>query len=93
MPLLRGHAVALAPMRLSKAEVMERLSTADSSYEHDAFKWLKLTRRNVERYIAAPRIPDPSVVGTAVAIGEERWLEQARLALTEAWRFRSALLE
>jgi len=90
-PLLRGHVVAVVPVRLGRADLIDRAHSADSSYEHLSFDWLALRRETVLEFIDAPRVARPDEVGSALEVSDRLWIEQSRLALREAWRFRSCL--
>jgi hypothetical protein len=89
-PLLRGHIVASVRLRISKEEALEHARMSDSSYEHDRYDWIPLNRATVRSFAAAKMRPSSSGGGT-LNIDEREWLEQARLAVLEAWRFRVVL--
>jgi hypothetical protein len=92
-PILRGHVVALTKLRVPKTEIWDRARAADSSYEHANFEWLPLTRQHVLSLLSAPEVTNPGEVSPALEWRDRRWIDQARLALVESWRFRAALLE
>jgi len=91
IPLLRGHAVAVTRLRGSKSHIEGLARESDSSYEHDGLDWLQLSRKSVRQFLDAPRTPNPGEVGQTIAIDGRRWIEQAALSITEAWRFRACL--
>ncbi len=89
--ILRGHVVAVLKLRISKAELHDRARTAHSRYEHAAISWLPLRRPLVQAFIQAPRSVHPGKVGTTFEIDGRTWIDQSRLAVSEAWRFRNFL--
>lgn len=92
-PILRGHVVAVVQVRLSNEELLDRARTSDSSYEHDAFGWVDLNRRTVRAFSKAEIQSQPGAVGGRIRVGERDFIDQARAAILEAWRFRVVLDE
>ena len=90
-PLLRGHVVAVTRLRISKQDLVDRARRSDSSYEHAGFDWLPLTRATVKSFADAPPGANPAGVGATLWVHGREWLEQSRLGVTEAWRFRVVL--
>lgn len=86
-PLLRGHAVAIVRSHLDEQAIEDRARQSESSYEHDMYSWLPLTRANTVAFNAAPSPNGALIVGaTFEAIGKT-WLAQSRLGLAEAVRW------
>lgn len=90
-PILRGHVVAIVQLKISREDAFARLRAAHSSYEHSAIDWLPLHPRIVRSFIRANRQTNPGRVGSTIRINQRIWIEQSRLAVLEAWRFRMAL--
>jgi Caspase domain len=90
-PILRGHVVAVLKLRISKAEVHERARGAHSGYEHAAIDWIPLRRSLVQSFIQAERSFHLNKVGFTLEVMNRKWIDQTRLSVLEAWRFRNAL--
>ena len=90
-PIHRGHLVAIVVPRIGADEIVSRAQAADSSYEHVAFKWMPLTKKNIEQYITAPHVCESHLAGSTIVVESDQWIEQSRLALTETWRYRGWL--
>jgi hypothetical protein len=91
-PVLRGHLVAVIDTTLDRATIEQRRTRSDSYYEHDMIRWLPLGRRTLVRFLQAQAAPDPRDVHPALEVFPgERWVNHARLAVHEAWRFSPVL--
>lgn len=88
--LLRGHALAVARLRIPKDIVVSRARESDSSYEHSNFDWLPLNRAT-HAVFAGANTKNGLSVGASLHVHERDWLEQSRLSVLEAWRFRVVL--
>lgn len=89
--ILRGHVVAILKLRIPKSEVLARASAAHSGYEHAAIDWLPLRPQLVQAFIEARRSTHSNKVGFTFKYDDRTWIDQSRLAVLEAWRFRNAL--
>jgi hypothetical protein len=90
-PILRGHVVAVLKLRITKGEAHARARAAHSGYEHAAIEWIPLRKPLVRSFVEATRSTRANRVGSTLEIGGRTWIEQSRLAMLEAWRFRNAL--
>lgn len=90
-PILRGHVVAVLKLKISKEEVHARVRAAHSGYEHAAIDWIPLRLPLLQAFNQAARIIRPNKVGFAIELHGRTWIEQSRLAIQEAWRFRNAI--
>ncbi|MEU4556229.1 hypothetical protein [Micromonospora violae] len=90
-PILRGHVVAVVKLKISKEEARVRARAAHSGYEHAAIDWMPLRRPVVRAFVRATRSTYGNRVGSTIAVNHRTWLEQSRLGVLEAWRFRNAL--
>jgi hypothetical protein len=91
-PMLRGHLVAIAPLRVDRQELADRQEIAHSTHEADRLRWLKLNRATVAAFTRAPHSADPSTdVHPALDFDGVRWVDHSRLALRQAWRYRELL--
>ena len=90
-PILRGHVVAVLKLRISKRELHARVRAAHSGYEHAAIDWLPLRPSLVLAFNQAARKVRSKRVGSTIEIDGRTWIEQSRLAVQEAWRFRNAI--
>lgn len=91
-PIFRGHLVALVRVELPKAEIEDRLRRAHSSYEHDGVEWLPLSKATLDGLIDGGLHSTPGEAGATADYLGRAWLEQSRLAVFEAWRWRSSFL-
>ncbi|WBB48444.1 hypothetical protein O3597_25740 [Verrucosispora sp. WMMA2044] len=89
--ILRGHVVAVVRIQVDDDAFLERTRIAHSGYEHAAISWVPFKRKTVESFINAPRRTHDHHVGSTVDVGGRTWIEQSRLAVLEAWRFRSVI--
>lgn len=64
---------------------------AHSGYEHAAIDWIPMRPPLVQAFRQAERITHPNNVGFTIEVHGRSWIEQSRLAVQEAWRFRNAL--
>jgi hypothetical protein len=92
-PILRGHVVAIIKLKISKEEARARARAAHSGYEHAAIDWIPLRHPLVRAFIRAKRCTYPDKVGSTLDVNHRTWIEQSRLGVLEAWRFRNALDE
>ncbi|WP_405926927.1 hypothetical protein [Streptomyces sp. NBC_00035] len=92
-PLLRGHIVAIVRLNIDKSDAQARARESDSSYEHISFDWIPLRRSVLQSFLNAPYQQPRQAAGALIQQGDRLWIEQARLALVEAWRFRVSLFE
>jgi len=92
-PILRGHLLGVARLRIDAESVIERARMAHSSHEHSTFEWKPLTRGFVRSFLNAPRGSPINGIGFSLRVDNREWLDQSRLAVREAWRFRAALLD
>lgn len=92
-PLLRGHLVAIVRLNVSRASVVESAHGSDSSYEHAAFDWLRLDRATLRAFMSGDFEKGTDAVGSTLEVEGRRWLEQSRLGIREAWRFRLLVQE
>lgn len=92
-PILRGHMVAVVRLRITREELLARVREAHSGYEHAAVDWLPLRRSVVQEFVQAPRSLHPGKVGFTFDAQGRTWIDQSRLALLEAWRFKHVLDE
>ncbi len=90
-PILRGHVVAIIKLKISREEARTRTRAAHSGYEHAAIDWVPLRHPLVRTFIRAKRRTYSDKVGSTLDVNNRTWLEQSRLAVLEAWRFRNAL--
>jgi hypothetical protein len=90
-PILRGHVVAVLKLRISKAEALDRARAAHSGYEHAVMEWIPLRRPLIQEFIQARNMVQPGKAGSTFNANDRPWVEQSRLAVLEAWRFRNAL--
>jgi hypothetical protein len=90
-PIFRGHLVAVTGTVLSGDEVIDRARQSSSSYEHDSFDWLPLHRKTVRKFATAPLQSKHGTAGQVLTVDGREYLEQSRLAVLEAWRFRTLL--
>jgi hypothetical protein len=90
-PILRGHVVAVVKLKISREEAHARARAAHSGYEHAAVDWVPLRQSLVHAFIRAKGRTYPNKVGFTLDVQHRVWIEQSRLAVLEAWRFRSAL--
>jgi hypothetical protein len=90
-PILRGHVVAIVKLKISKEEARARARTAHSGYEHATVDWIALRRPLLRAFIDAKRSTYPDSVGSTLEIHHRTWIEQSRLSVLEAWRFRNTL--
>lgn len=91
-PLLRGHLVAVTRLNIDKAEVEERRKSADSRYEHVQLDWIKLNRTTVQEFTRGPKRKATAENAEVIWVKDRGWIDQARLAVLEAWRYQSILL-
>jgi hypothetical protein len=89
--ILRGHVVAVLKLRISKQELHARVRAAHSGYEHAAIDWLPLRPSLVLAFNQAARTVRSENVGSTIEVDGRTWIEQSRLAVQEAWRFRNAI--
>ena len=90
-PILRGHVVAITKLNISKEEARTRARVAHSGYEHAAIDWMPLRHPLVHAFTRAGRRTYPDKVGSTLDVNHRTWIEQSRLAVLEAWRFRHAI--
>jgi hypothetical protein len=90
-PILRGHVIAIIKLKISREEARARARAAHSGYEHAAIDWVPLRHPLVRAFIRAERRTYPDKVGSTLHVNHRAWIEQSRLAVLEAWRFRNAL--
>jgi hypothetical protein len=90
-PILRGHVVAIVKLKISKEEAHARARAAHSGYEHAAIDWIPLRQSLVHAFIRAKSRTYPDKIGITLDVQHRTWIEQSRLGVLEAWRFRSAL--
>jgi hypothetical protein len=91
-PMLRGHLVAIAPLRVDRQELADRQEIAHSTHEADRLRWLKLNRATVAAFTSAPHSAEPSTdVHPALDFDGVRWVDHSRLALRQAWRYRELI--
>jgi hypothetical protein len=90
-PILRGHLVAITKLNIPKEDARARARTAHSGYEHAAIDWIPLRHPLVRAFIRAKRRTYLDKVGSTLDVNHRTWLEQSRLAVLEAWRFRHAI--
>lgn len=90
-PILRGHVVAVLKLKISKEEVNARVRAAHSGYEHAVLGWIPLRPATVQMFNQAARIMRPGKVGSTIEVYGRTWIEQSRLAVQEAWRFRNSI--
>jgi hypothetical protein len=90
-PGLRGHAVAFMRVDLTRQEVLEHASASHSSYEHTRFKWLALNRQTVHSFLSSEKELNQQENINVIKYEEDPWLEFSRLAMVEAWKWRSKL--
>lgn len=90
-PILRGHVVGVVKLKIPKKEVHARVRAAHSAYEHAAIEWVPLRSPLVQEFNRAVRAVYPGKVGSTIEVNHRVWLEQSRLAIQEAWRFRNAI--
>jgi hypothetical protein len=89
-PILRGHVVAVVKLKISREEAHARARTAHSGYEHASIDWVPLRQPLVHAFIQAKSRTYPEKVGSTLDVAHRIWIEQSRLGVLEAWRFRSA---
>jgi hypothetical protein len=89
--ILRGHVVAVVKLKISKEEVLARARAAHSGYEHAQTAWLALRRPLIASFLKAPANRHPGKVGFTLDVKQRTWIDQSRLAVMEAWRFRNSL--
>ena len=87
-PIFRGHLVAITRATIPVQEVIEHARQSSSSYEHEAFEWMPLRRAKIREFCEAPLQHRDSRAGQTIMIDGREYIEQSRLALLEAWRFR-----
>jgi hypothetical protein len=92
-PILRGHVVAIVQPRVPRDEVIARAREAHSGYEHTVMDWLPLRRSVVRSFVRAPETIYSDKVGKTIRVGNRTYIEQSRLAILEAWRFRVLVTE
>ncbi len=90
-PILRGHLVAVTRYRGSSDQLETSARASESSYEHDAFDWMPLTRRLAQDFVRAPRRDVEGTAGRVLTYDGRKWLEQSALSVSEALRFTSVL--
>ena len=90
-PIFRGHLVAVTSTVLGCNEIIDRARQSSSSYEHDTFDWLPIERKTVQKFAEAPLESRPGAAGQIIKIDGREFVEQSRLAVLEAWRFRALL--
>jgi hypothetical protein len=90
-PILRGHVVAIAKLKISREEARARARAAHSGYEHAVIDWVPLRHHLVHTFIRAQSQTYPDKVGSTIEVNRRTWIEQSRLAVLEAWRFRNTL--
>jgi hypothetical protein len=89
-PILRGHVVAILKLKISKSELRDRARIAHSGYEHASIDWLPLRPALVQAFSQAERSKHPDKAWSSFEFGHRTWIDQSRLAVMEAWRFRAA---
>lgn len=89
--ILRGHVVAVLKLKISKEELHDRVRAAHSGYEHAAIDWIPLRPSLVQAFNQAAQVTPPNKVGFTIEVQGRTWIEQSRLAIQEAWRFRNAI--
>ena len=67
-PILRGHVVAVAKLKISNEETRVRMRAAHSGYEHAAIDWIPLRHSVIQEFIRARRTMHPNKVGSTIEV-------------------------